>query len=524
MNKIVLRALLRNQKEAAFSVLPVTLAVTVLALTPLLELTTGEVLSFIAASVFMIAGIGLFNLGADTAMTPMGSSIGSELTKTRKIALLLPSAFLLGVLITIAEPDLTVLASQVSTVMDGTVLVVSVGIGVGLCLVAGVTKILSHGDLSKLLFFSYLLIFALCSVLAERGNLQMLPLAFDSGGVTTGPVSVPFLMALGIGIAGAVGGDRVGENSFGLISLCSAGPLIAVIALSMFSRGTLSYTLEDYSLPADFFPALGVMAGRVALEVLIALSLIVGFFLILQFTVLRLRAKDLARIGVGLVYTFVGLVVFLTAVNTGLMPVGYKIGTALAKLHPATIVIAGTVTGIVVVLAEPAVRLLTRQVGQITGGAVSRKSMLIALSCGVGISIGLSCLRIICGFSLLYYLVPGYILSLLLSFFVPGIYTSIAFDSGGVASGPLTSSFILPMMVGICATLRGEDDVLSLAFGVVAMVAMVPLITIQALGFRAIAAARIRRRNAVRRILDADDSQIIYFTVKEGGNGTKTRN
>lgn len=153
MNIIVLRALLRNQKEAAFSVLPVTLAVTVLALTPLLELTTGEVLSFIAASVFMIAGIGLFNLGADTAMTPMGSSIGSELTKTRKFALLLPSAFLLGVLITIAEPDLTVLASQVSTVMDGTVLVVSVGIGVGLCLVAGVTKILSHGDLSKLLFF-----------------------------------------------------------------------------------------------------------------------------------------------------------------------------------------------------------------------------------------------------------------------------------------------------------------------------------------------------------------------------------
>ena len=435
MNKKLIRALLNNQKEAAISVMPVAVTVIILALTPFLELSIGETLSFIAASVFMTFGIGLFNLGAEISMARMGSSIGSELTKTKKIFILLPVAFLLGLLITVAEPDLTVLAGQVSAVMNGTLLILAVGAGVGLCLTAGVVKILSRSDLAKILFFSYLLVFALCAVLAENGGSAMLPLAFDSGGVTTGPVSVPFLMALGAGIAGAVGGDRAGENSFGLISLCSVGPLIAVIALSVASTGKPVYSLPDYSLPEDFFGSLFSMMGHVALEVAIALALIVGFFLALQFTVLRLRAKELKRIGIGLVYTFAGLVVFLTAVNAGLMPVGYKIGLALSRLPEAVGVIFGTATGIVVVLAEPAVRLLTRQVEQVTGEAVSRRSVLIALSAGVGISIGLSCLRIYAGFSILYYIVPGYLISLLLSFFVPGIYTAIAFDSGGVASG-----------------------------------------------------------------------------------------
>ena len=206
-----------------------------------------------------------------------------------------------------------------------------------------------------------------------------------------------------------------------------------------------------------------------------------------------------------------GLVIFLTAVSVGFMPIGYKLGLELSSNHPAFLIGLAFLIGMVVVLAEPAVHVLNHQVEEITGGTVSRRSMMIALSAGVGVAIGLSMIRIVFDFSILYYLIPGYFLSLGLSFFVPGIYTAIAFDSGGVASGPLTSSFILPLAVGACCAIQGPGLVMQNAFGIVAMVAMTPLITIQVLGFRAIVAKRMRDRIAMRRILDADDEQIIHF-------------
>ena len=213
----------------------------------------------------------------------------------------------------------------------------------------------------------------------------------------------------------------------------------------------------------------------------------------------------------GIVYTFVGLVVFLTAVAVGFMPIGFELGKQLSSM-PRALVVAGFVLGMVVVLAEPAVHVLNKQVEEVTGGLVTKRSMLIALSVGVGLSIGLSMIRIIVGFPIIYYLIPGYIISLGLSFFVPKLYTAIAFDSGGVASGPLTSSFILPLAIGACAGIRdGGDSILNYAFGIVAMVAMTPLITIQVLGFRAIVSTVLRNRMMMRRIQDADDEQIIDF-------------
>ncbi len=507
-----------KQKEALVSVLPISCIVLILALTPILDLTLREALIFCGCSIGLIIGIGLFNLGADISMTPMGHHIGNELIKTRRISLLLPIVFVLGLLITVAEPDLSVLASQVAETMNGTTLIFSIGVGVAICLTLGVIKILTHSDLSKMLFFAYMAIFALTAILAETGRNAFIPLSFDSGGVTTGPVTVPFIMALGIGIASAVGGNRPEENSFGLISLSSAGPLLAIMILALFSKGSISYALPDYSIAENFGSALISVILETCADVAKALLLIFAFFIVLKLTVLKIPHSKLMRIFVGIIYTFVGLVIFLSSVSLGFMPIGYKIGTSIASLPAWAVVVFGTVIGFVVVLAEPAVHVLTSQVSEVTGGTVSRKSMLLALSLGVGISIGLSCLRIVLGFSILWYLVPGYLISLVLSFFVPGIYTSIAFDSGGVASGPLTSSFILPMAIGVCAVTQGADSVLGLAFGVVAMVAMTPLITIQSLGFRAIVAAKVRRSITMKRILDADDEQIICFTVKGGQN------
>ena len=502
------KILLGKLRESSIAVAPVAIIVFILALTPITDFTATEIITFAICAVFAIIGITLFNLGADMAMTPMGEQIGLGLTKKRKFNLLMVIAFVMGVLITIAEPDLSVLANQVSAVMNETLLIVLVGLSVGLFLLIAVVKVIFKRDLSSLLFFSYLLTFALAALLIERGKGNMIALAFDSGGVTTGPITVPFIMALGVGVAAVIGGKHANENSFGLIALCSVGPMVAVMLLALGSKGDLVYALSDYSLNLG---AIGKVALNTFLNVLKALGLIVVFFFILQYTVLKLPKEKLINLGIGIGFTFVGLIIFLMAVEIGFMPIGYKLGQELAKLDNVYIIIAGVVLGAVVVLAEPAVHILNKQVEEITEGTVSKKAMLIALSLGVGVSIGLSMVRIIFKFSILYYLIPGYIISLVLSFFVPKMYTAIAFDSGGVASGPLTSSFILPLAIGVCSEMNGEQSVLSLGFGIVAMVAMTPLITIQILGFRAVFAKTIRNKMAMRRILEADDEQIIDF-------------
>jgi len=505
------KALFLKLKEALTSVLPVGIIVFVLALTPLVTLTGRELLVFGISALALIAGIGLFNLGADLAMTPMGQFIGEGLTKSKKAAILLLVSFLMGLLITIAEPDLAVLAEQVSSLMNGELLIVTVGLGVGLFLTMGVQKIVKRVDLTSLLLFFYLVLFTLSTMLFGAGKGDLLALSFDSGGVTTGPITVPFIMALGIGIALTVGGRRANENSFGLIALCSIGPIIAVLLLSIFSQGSLSYRVPDYSMDHIFEEGIWTTIWETVLEVGKSLLLIVVFFLILQSLILKLPKNKLIAIGLGILFTFLGLVIFLAAVAVGFMPVGYKIGVDLSSYNQHYLVILSFIIGCVVVLAEPAVHVLNQQVESITNGEVSRRRMMVALSIGVGLSIGLSILRIIYGFSLLYYLIPGYLLSLGLSFFVPKLYTAIAFDSGGVASGPLTSSFILPMAIGACVALKGEAEVLSLGFGIVATVAMTPLITIQILGFRAVINQRARNKAAMRKILAEGDEQIIYF-------------
>lgn len=504
-------ALIEKIKEALISVLPVALIVYILNLTPLINLSGDDMLVFGVSALFLILGIGMFSLGADLAMTPMGEHVGAGLTKSKSMRLLLLVAFLMGVLITVAEPDLSVLGEQVGSFIPKDALIWTVGIGVGVFLFLSVLKILFKIQLSMMIFFFYMVLFAIASLVILSGNTDFLSLAFDSGGVTTGPITVPFIMALGVGIALTVGGKNANENSFGLIAMCSVGPILAVMLLSIIFGGSGNIKTPDYTATESLFTVLGHTVAEVAK----ALGLIIAFFVILQIFSLKLSKKKIVKIAIGIGYTFIGLVTFLTAVNIGFVPIGYKLGTELASVarnyHPAVIVAFGFILGAVTVLAEPAVHVLNKQIYEITDGTVSKLSVMIALSVGVGVSIALSMIRIIFDFSILYYVIPGYFISLGLSFFVPRLYTAIAFDSGGVASGPLTSGFILPLSVGVCFALQGAESILSLAFGIVAMVAMTPLITIQLLGFRAVMAEHVRRRIAMRRILDADDEQIIRF-------------
>lgn len=506
-----MRELWEKIKEALVSALPVTVVVYILALTPLVDLSATELITFTVGAVLLILGIGLFNLGADLAMTPMGVHMGSGLSRQKKMGLLLAVCFIMGMLITVAEPDLQVLATQVGAVMNGTVLVYAVGIGVGAFLMISVMKIVFKKSLSHILMLFYMLLFALALMLVVSGNESLLPLAFDSGGVTTGPITVPFIMALGVGIANVLGDRKSKDSSFGLVALCSVGPVLAVLLLGIFSSSDMNYQVPDYTVSNDIMGAFLHAFGHTAKEVAIALGMIVVCFLICQVLFLKLPKRRLVRIAVGVVFTYVGLVIFLSGVNVGFMPIGYKLGTALAGANQWLLVGFGLVIGVLVVLAEPAIHVLNAQVEDVTGGLVSKKSMMLGLCIGVGGAIALSMIRIIYDFSLVYYIIPGYFISLALSLFVPPVYTAIAFDSGGVASGPMTSGFILPFATGVCVALQGEAAVLRDAFGVVALVAMAPLITIQLLGFKGIVAGRVNERRAMKKILDADDQQIINF-------------
>ena len=493
------------------SALPVTLIVYILALTPLVDLSVTELITFSAGAVMLILGIGLFNLGADLAMTPMGSHVGAGLSRQRKLGLLLAVCFVLGMLITIAEPDLQVLANQVSAVMNGTVLIYAVGAGVGAFLLIAILRIVFRQKLGNILMLFYMLLFALALLLVVSGNENLLPLAFDSGGVTTGPITVPFIMALGVGISSVLGDSRSKENSFGLVALCSVGPMLAVVVLGIFSTNDMVYQVPDYTVSNDIVGAFLHTAMHTAKEVAIALGLIVAFFLICQIAFLRLPKRKLLRIAIGVLFTYAGLVIFLTGVNVGFMPIGYKIGHSLAGGSHAVLIGFGLIVGVLVVLAEPAIHVLNGQVEEVTGGLVRKKSMMLGLCIGVGAAITLSMIRIVYDFSLVYYIVPGYFISLALSLFVPPVYTAIAFDSGGVASGPMTSGFILPFAIGACVAVQGANAVMLDAFGVVALVAMAPLITIQLLAFRGIVSEKISEHKALKRILDADDQQIINF-------------
>ena len=503
------KEIISKLKEAVFSILPISVIILILSFTPLFDLNATEMSAFLLTTVMLIVGVALFNLGADIAMTPMGKTIGSGITKSGKIITLIVICFCLGLFITIAEPDLQVLATQVSDITNKTLLTIVVGLGVAIFMVFGILKVVFKLQISLLLMYMYLFLFALTALVVVFGNEKFISLCYDSGGVTTGPITVPFIMALGNGIAGTLSQKNAKEDSFGFVAFCSIGSVIAVVVLTFLFDSSKEIILSETGGLANWGMALLTTTFTMMKEVGIPLLLISTFYLLINFVYLKNPKRFLIKLGVGILYTFVGLVIFLTAANVGYMPIGKLIGSQVAEKNTTILVIIGFILGMVTVLAEPAIHVLNNQVEEITNGLVTKKSMLIALSFGVGTSIALSMIRIIFGFNIMYYLVPGYLISLGLSLFVPSLYTAIAFDSGGVASGPLTSCFILPFAMGACM-ITGQD-ILANAFGVVSMVAMTPLISIQLLGFKSIVSKHIRRKRSVGKMLEKDDFQIIEF-------------
>ena len=500
--------------ESLSAVLPITGIVLLISIF-LVPMELGSLVMFVTGAVMLILGMGLFQLGAEMAMTPIWEGIGVQISRTRKVLMILLMGFVMGAIITISEPDLQVLAQQVPSVPNR-VLIQTVAVGVGIFLALAILRIKFQIDLSKLLIVLYLLLIC-ASFLVPK---EFLAVAFDSGGVTTGPMTVPFIMAMGIGLASRRTDKNSASDSFGLVALSSIGPILAVLILGCFYRPTeAAYSLGDVAEVAttrDVVKVFGTSIPAYAREVLVSLFPIVLVFLIFQMFTRRYHRRQLKRIVVGLVYTYAGLVLFLCGVNVGFAPVGSFLGQELASLMFNWILIPiGMLIGYYIVKAEPAIQVLNHQVENVTDGAVSVKAMNRCMSLGVAISVGLAMMRVLTGLPIQWIILPGYLIALVLSRFVPKIFVGIAFDSGGVASGPMTSTFLLPLSIGTCQALGG--NLMTDAFGVVALVALTPLIAIQIMGIVYQVKTSSMQKKALQNAAYLDDcDEIIDLEVYHG--------
>ena len=466
-------------KESAVSVTPIAAIVLLLCLC-IIPTESELLLAFLVGAAFIILGIGLFSLGAEQSMTPNGNKIGTALTKTQKMPLILAVSFVLGVAITVAEPDLQVLAKTVPHI-DSFLLLITVGAGVGLFMAVCMLRIFTGAALRLLLVGCYAVIF----LLACFCDSDFLGVAFDSGGVTTGPMTVPFILAMGVGVSNIRSDRRAEADSFGLVALCSVGPILAVLILGFFNPGSDAVADLNHAVFADsteigkaFLSAIPEYMAETA----IALLPIIVMFFLFQFSLIKMNRRSLAKILFGILYTYVGLVLFLTGVNVGFSSLGAQLGGAIVLSDAKYLLVPlSALLGWFIISAEPAVAVLEKQIETVSAGAIPGRTIKISLSAAIAVAMGISALRVLTGISILWFLVPGYIIAITLSFFVPDIYTAIAFDSGGVASGPMTATFMLQFFMG--ASTASGGSVLRDAFGVVAMVAMMPLISIQTVGF-----------------------------------------
>lgn len=497
--------------ESVSAVLPITGIVLLLSIL-LVPVDLGTMVMFLVGAILLVVGMGFFQLGAEMSMTPLGEGIGVQISKTRHIPLIFLIGFSMGAIITISEPDLQVLAEQVPAIPNLT-LILTVAVGVGIFLAVAILRILFQINLSTILIILYTVLIGI-SFFVSR---DFLAVAFDSGGVTTGPMTVPFIMAMGVGLASVRGDKNASSDSFGLVALSSVGPILAVLILGMFfSPGETAYsasTVADVSTTRDVVQEFLVNMPSYVREVLISLIPVALVFALFQWLSHRYPHRQVKRITVGFAYTYVGLVLFLCGVNVGFAPLGALLGNEIAsEAWKWLLVPIGMLIGYYIVKAEPAIQVLNRQVEGVTNGSVSAKSMNRCMSWGVSASVGLSMMRVLTGLPIHWIVIPGYLVALLLSRFVPKMFVGIAFDSGGVASGPMTTTFLLPLSIGACQALGG--NLMTDAFGVVALVALTPLIAIQLMGILYQYKLKVTERAAVREaealVMDVADD-IIEF-------------
>lgn len=516
----MIKVLYPKIKESIFAVIPITIIVLILSC--FFSISLPNIIGFIIGALMLIIGLSLFNLGAESSMMKLGEDIGSYVTKKKKISILIIMTSIIGFIITVAEPDLMVLAEQLQTTIPMLVLILFVAFGVGAFLSLALVRIVIQANLNLILFVMYFIVFLVASFVPS----EFVAVAFDSGGVTTGPMTVPFILALGKGVAGARGTESSKDDSFGLVSFCSIGPVLMVLILGLIYKNptAVAPTPHIYTDMKDFLNLYGKTLLETSLQIGLAMLPILACVFVFKMVFTKDSKKNIIKILIGLGFTYIGLVIFLSGAHIGFMPVanllGYEIGISNIKW---ILIPLGMIMGFFVVMAEPAVAVLNKQVEEITSGSITKNVMLISMAVGVAISIGLAMSRVVFDFNIWYIIIPGYLIAIILMIFVPKIFTAIAFDSGGVASGPMTATFLLPLAIGACSAIYMNNEsftqkMLVNGFGVVALVAMTPLIVIQIVGLVYNIKTRIMRASYVREYEEIIEFDIDYSEMEDKSN------
>lgn len=472
-------------KEVLLSVLPITIIVVLLNFT-LTPMDGTMLVTFLIGAILIVFGLTFFLIGVDIGVAPLGKLLGATISTTNRIYIVVAAGLILGFLISIAEPGLLVLADQVNMVTDGAIssgtILIVVSLGLAVMLALGMLRIVYNVPLYRVLTVLYGIIL----VLAFFTPSELLTIAFDTSGATTGILAVPFILALSVGVSAMKKDSKAGEkDSFGLVSIASVGAIMSVMILSIFSNtGELSSTVvfempETQSMIAPFTTKI----ADILKESLLSLSPLLIVLFILQKVSFKLEKRAFRRLVKGFIYAFFGLVLFMMGVNGGFMDVGTIIGYSLASRDSYYfLILMGFILGLVTMLAEPAVYVLTHQIEDVTSGYVKRRAVLTALAIGGGLAIALSMIRIIVpGIQLWHYILPGYIISIVMSYFVPKLFVGMAFDAGGVATGPMTATFIMAFTQGAAEAIPWADVLID-GFGMIAMVALTPILTLQILG------------------------------------------
>ena len=512
--------------SSTLSITPIVLIVLILSWTGLtpLNFDRGDYLLLIIGMFVLIVGMAIFQVGAGNSLSKVGEHMGASLSKQSNLFIVLLFAFALGALITMAEPSIMIVSKQVN--IPSVLLIGGIALGVGIFVAVGIYRIIIHGNLKVWFIFFYFITFMLLFLIElDESKRIFLPFIFDSGGVTTGSATVPFILSLGFGIATVRGGKNAKNDYFGLVGIASIGPILTVTIMMLLLPTNGDFIPTYYDITAQetldiglmfahsIFPTSSSMGTMIQVAIAIAPTLVI--FLIYNFIFIHLPWKKISELLFGFLLTFIGLTVFLSATDAVMTPIGNYVGKELGLHENWIIILIAFIIGLVTILCEPAVHVLTGQIESVSDGHIKKITVLITLSIGVGVAIGLSAIRTIFNFSIMYYMIPGYLISIILMFMCPDIYSAMAFDSGGTASGPMSSSFVLPLLVGVTCSLGEKTGVTpnyySQSFGIIAMIALTPVIAIQILGVVE-KAKDIRAKVIMRRhVYTEDDAQIIHF-------------
>lgn len=467
------KAFLDKLIESFKSVLPVTAVLILLGF--YMKVETSVMLMFLLGALLLVVGLALFQLGAFESTSVIAEDIGRYIVKKRNLAIFIIVAFMLGFLIIVAEPSVRVLADQLSIAIQPEMLLVyTIAIGVGLFLTVGLLRILFNISFRTLLIILYTLVFILALVVNQI-NPSFIPLAFDAGGFASGPLSVPFIMSLAYGISRARGDKASDQDSFGLVGITVTGPIFAILILGLFFRDISPDAMNS----ATVSPTLLEYLVQYTKDMAIAILPFIAFFVFFQIIDFRYQKRKVIKILIAFVYTYVGLVLFLTGANGAFSVMGTLIGGYFAN-NALLLILVGAVLGLLVAAPEPSVIAVNKQVEEVTAGAISSKLMLGAISIGVAVALILSMIRIVTQINLLWFVIPGYVLALVLMFFTPKMFSAIGFDSGSAVTGAMTTAFLMPFAIGAAIAL--DVDVLTNAYGLVVLASMAPVISIQVLG------------------------------------------